>query len=510
MSDGTETFFIDNLILMVFCGIIAVFVLLYYTGAFPKLFMDLERLNPKLDHNKKARVDGCLAKYKKEFKNFGLTRNCIWNYPCPNIFQHYLCNFWICSSWKSYLPCKHKDDYASLDGIKYCLDMGARYIELDIFNKNMCPYTEPVVLNGSTPGRFQYSSGLDFEDCCNTIYTEGMIDTVFRNKYGADPLFLCLNLHLEGNWNTLNKVAKTIKNVFRQKLLPKKYPFRKENEGDLVNLGGLPLYFFIDKIVIITNVHTEYHDQLRVSRMSEVMDLCFKDLAVGQPYIYPVEGKKPIPRKSEWLLNYTYEEIENEGSIGVNEKKLIRVYPTPVKGVNREFDVAKPKNAANDWAINMFDKNKGAPQFCLMDFASIDNNLKEYLSLFFGVSTGEDIVHEEAEKKKRMIIQKKRIEALAEIDKIKKQKLEMSKTDRTKCNMNQRLNDLENMLKEYRDALGLDEMGCPGGVNKGYAFALKPKNLRCPPMITAEPVKQDRSLSAATREMGTLFGNFKV
>ena len=53
--------------------------------------------------------------------------------------------------------------------------------------------------------------------------------------------------------------------------------------------------------------------------MNEVMDMCFKDLAIGQPYKYPLDTneKKPIPRKSEWLLNFTYEEIENEGSINL-------------------------------------------------------------------------------------------------------------------------------------------------------------------------------------------------
>ena len=32
------------------------------------------------------------------------------------------------------------------------------------------------------------------------------------------------------------------------------------------------------KIIIITNVHTELHNQLKYSRMNEITDMCFKDL----------------------------------------------------------------------------------------------------------------------------------------------------------------------------------------------------------------------------------------
>ena len=170
---------VDNITILALMAIIALILLFYFTGNLHTLFMDLERLNPKLNHNKVARVNRCLAKYNKEFENFGLSRKCLWNHPCPKIFKHYLCNFWVCSSWKSYLPCNHKNDYASLDGIQYCLEMGARYIELDVFNKNMCPYTEPVVLNGSTPGRYQYSSGLDFEDC---LINQSIEDHVLNDR----------------------------------------------------------------------------------------------------------------------------------------------------------------------------------------------------------------------------------------------------------------------------------------------------------------------------------------
>ena len=219
-------YLIDNIVLIVLCGILLFIAFLYFTGFTPGLFIHLERLNPKFHHNKTTRVNSCVEKHRKSLNKFGLTRKCIWNHPCQKVFDYPLCDFWVCSSWKSYLPCNHKHDYASIEGIKYCLEMGARYIELDIFNKNMCSYTDPVVLNGSTPGRYQYTSGLDFEECCKAIYEYGMLSTPFRTSYrgkdAADPLFLCLNLHLEGNWYTLSKVASIIKKVLGPKLCSKR------------------------------------------------------------------------------------------------------------------------------------------------------------------------------------------------------------------------------------------------------------------------------------------------
>ena len=501
----------DNILLIVIGVIISIICLLYFGGYIPSLFMDLERLNPNMNHNKVARVNSCLTKYKKEFDKFGLTHKCIWNHPCSNIKNEQLCNFWICSSWKSYLPCNHKNDYASIDGIIHCLQMGARYIELDIFNKNMCPYTEPIVLNGSTPGRYQYSSGLDLESCCEAIYEYGMLSTPFRNKDGADPLFVCFNLHLEGNWHTLTKVSAIIKKTFGMKLLPKKWPFRTENLGELVNLGKLELIKFQDKIVIITNVHVEYHDQLKLSRMNEVVDICFKDLSIGQPYKYPldVDESTVIPRASEWLHNYSYEEIENEPSINLNQQRLIRVYPTPVKSVNREFDVMQPKNIANNWALTMFAAGKGAPQFCLMDFSSTDDNLKEYLAFFFGVDDNEDIIRAQEIKDNIHDIREKKKDAMAKWADIRKKKRGMRTTDRTKCNMEQRLQELQTLIRQYNYALSEFDDGCDNkGVIKGFAIALKPKELRVKPLDLAKTPEQNPEYSAARRNAVSPHGQF--
>ena len=47
-----------------------------------------------------------------------------------------LCDFYVASSYKSYLPCTNYYDYASCESIKQVIKAGARYIDLDIYNKD--------------------------------------------------------------------------------------------------------------------------------------------------------------------------------------------------------------------------------------------------------------------------------------------------------------------------------------------------------------------------------------
>ena len=72
----------------------------------------------------------------------------------------------------------------------------------------------------------------------------------------------------------------------------------RNKEGDLKNIGKIPIKHFMDKIVIITNVDVDNDDQLKLSRMGEVLDVCFVDFKIGQPYKYPLDiDEKKEPAK---------------------------------------------------------------------------------------------------------------------------------------------------------------------------------------------------------------------
>ena len=52
-----------------------------------------------------------------------------------------LCDFYVASSYKSYLPCTNYYDYSSCEVIKKVLFYGARRADLDVFNKSFHPCT---------------------------------------------------------------------------------------------------------------------------------------------------------------------------------------------------------------------------------------------------------------------------------------------------------------------------------------------------------------------------------
>ncbi len=134
--------------------------------------------------------------------------------------DYILADFWIASSYKSYLPCTNYFDYASIDAITACLKSGARLIDLDIFNSGIfdeCP--EPVVCNGSEVGNWHYTNELSFDTVCKNLAQTAFNPQILQNT--KDPLFLSLNFKTWGNKATIDKAASILMNYFsdQQRLL---------------------------------------------------------------------------------------------------------------------------------------------------------------------------------------------------------------------------------------------------------------------------------------------------
>jgi hypothetical protein len=248
------------------------------------------------------------------------------------------------------------------------------------------------VCNGHTPGNYQYTTVLNFEKCCKLIKKiNNTIGIKTSNGFKSDPLFLCLNLNFEGNWTTLNKVSTIIKDVFGTQLLPKKPPYR-DDYGKLTNLGIIPIDWFVNKIVIITNTYLGGIGALANSNMKDVYDICYQTHKMDVTY---KPGYKPNSATSgeqsgnkDWLHSYSYEMASNIGTnLSKNNFALIRTYPNPVENCNWDYDVKDPKNKTNMWPDTMF---KLGSQFNLMDFSSNDENLIAYLNFFFGPGDGKD------------------------------------------------------------------------------------------------------------------------
>lgn len=468
----------NNTTLFGFAIFAALLIYIYFDGRFETFFYKIENVAPFLNFNGKKRMSRLMNKYNKQISVQDFNFKSIQTHPCwSTIKKRPLCDFWICSSSRSYLLGWHKNDYASYDAINHCMKNGARYIELDIFNKNFCPYAEPVVCNGHTPGNYQYTTALKFDKCIQVI--KKGLDKYFNHEGKSDPFFLCLNLHLEGNWHTLDLVTRSIEKHLKKKLIKKEPPYRDEF-GKLRNLGILPMENFLDKVVIITNTYLGGEGTLTFSKMKEVYDICYQSLKIDvkhKPGFKPPSFlKDPTSANKDWLQDYSYEDSNNIGTnISKTESVLVRIHPTPTKNCNWDYDIKHPKNKENHWPDTMF---KIGSQFNLMDFGSDDDNLTAYLNFFFG--PGDGVTEEE---KNMGVIHYETGKCPSNKEFLKNKNNEMDEKLQNEpegclAGKNKEAIDIRQRV-EYRMNDDPDRCGY-GKIYKGYPFALKPFNLQIP------------------------------
>ena len=133
-----------------------------------------------------------------------------------------LTDYYVASSHRSFLVGRQKADYCSIDMINRALYLGARYIELEIFNKEIKDDTVPVVTSGYTKGSMKLQLNyITLEECLDLIAEAAFSDAHLENY--DDPLFLFLDLKVGGNVKTLNQIAKMIKTKLSNRLLSEKY-----------------------------------------------------------------------------------------------------------------------------------------------------------------------------------------------------------------------------------------------------------------------------------------------
>ena len=155
-----------------------------------------------------------------------------------------LCDFYIASSYRSYLPYCQYWDYSSLESIRNVLETGARYIELDVFPNTFCIDSPPVVCNGEEIGLYNWTTKLCFEKCIEVI-REIAFHSNLRNN--SDPLFLCLNIHSNYNYKLLTKIADIIFRNLGNRMLDPNYSWRTNN------LAQTPIKELIGKVIIVSN-----------------------------------------------------------------------------------------------------------------------------------------------------------------------------------------------------------------------------------------------------------------
>ena len=164
-----------------------------------------------------------------------------------------LCDFHIASSYRSCIAINQRFDYVSVDVLTTIMESGARLLWFDIFNDNMSNNAQPIVSNGRNQGNWRYSlNSLHFDDVIKRV-SQVAFNSGYVNNYN-DPLILALNLNVQNNLVTLNRIKKILVKRLKNRLLPSRYGYISKNmaEAKIEDLLG--------KVIIITSAGYEDSD----------------------------------------------------------------------------------------------------------------------------------------------------------------------------------------------------------------------------------------------------------
>lgn len=253
-----------------------------------------------------------------------------------------LCDFYVASSYKSYLPCTNYYDYACLESIEKVLLYGARYIDLDVFNNDFNPCTEPVVCNGNEIGNWHYTTSIPFIDVCEKISKTAFSPAYVKNS--SDPLFININFKTWGNKLTINKCAEIIKKNFLHKLLSNKFAY--QGRFTSTNLATTPIKELLNKVVIITSGNITNTDMDELSNLHPEKNSNFRDLT-----------------NTNVKDSYDLKEIKE-----YNKKNITRVVP--------DFNSRVKEN------YNYFTSYAVGCQFMCMNYTEPTSFMKSYMSRF--------------------------------------------------------------------------------------------------------------------------------
>jgi hypothetical protein len=248
--------------------------------------------------------------------------------------KYKLCDFYIASSAKSYLPCTQYYDYASIDVIQYIIEAGARYIELDVFPSSFCWNCDPVVMNGNIDGLWPWTTRLCFEECIERIHQTAFSSTTINNT--SDPFFLYLNISCFDNEKLLKKIADVLDKYLKYRMLSNSYKTK--------DIAKVPIKEFINKCIIISNRSWEG------SSMSEYVNFSMDIKINSQTHEQVIETHDPT------LLRET------------NKQALTRVYPAFSGRETRNYTPISP------WLNGC--------QFVCMNYQLNDINMDIYIEKF--------------------------------------------------------------------------------------------------------------------------------
>lgn len=245
------------------------------------------------------------------------------------IGDYVLGDFWIASSYKSYLPCTNSTDYSSIDSIKQCIKYGARFIDLDIYNSGIFDINpEPVVCNGKEIGNWHYTTELSFEKVCKEISMFAFNPEKVGNS--NDPLFLNLNFKTWGNKRTINKAADIIIRHFSDssRLMSRmnpKYSWQgRKHRPNGNNIAAEPIKNLKNKLVILCT------GLIKDTKMDELCQIygILPDVPIKDRAKYQLSGK------SEHSFNMGVKTHKNISNLSFSQASELKDFNKGSNGTN--------------------------------------------------------------------------------------------------------------------------------------------------------------------------------
>lgn len=269
--------------------------------------------------------------------------------------------FWACSR-KSYLPCGEIYDVYSYDSIINCLKAGARLINLDIYSDEK---GNPIVRDKYPMPR--YGKPLNLELCLKLIERFSWIS---NQNY---PLILFLGIHTN-NRLTLFRLTQSLKNIFHNRFLNKKYGFSGRNGA--YPISQTPIKDLMGKVTIIVDKYP------LIGILNELVN---GEITKNQQFITSHLYTKSIEqfgglisKKTDIgdMVNYNKFNITLIESSGITsppgDDNYLRVMFTPnVRNPKEDIYNAPPHDC---W--------KYGCQWVLMNYQLYDENMKKYIDKF--------------------------------------------------------------------------------------------------------------------------------
>jgi hypothetical protein len=259
--------------------------------------------------------------------------------------KYRLCDFYVASAFRAYLPCTNYFDYASEDAVKECIIYGARYVHLDVFPSSFDADAVPVCCAGEEVGNWHYTTKVKFDVMCDTIKTVAFSNLVQNN---TDPFFIHITFKCWGNTSILNKCAVILRENFESRLLDPKFGYNGQYSG-----ANLPLTYIgelLEKVIIICD--SADNDNIVYSKMNELSNF--------------------NPNMGGTCRYMTYEQVRN-----TYDMKELREYN------KKQVTIVRPSYTAREkMNYNFYTPYYLGCQFLSMNYTNPDAFMQNYVKRF--------------------------------------------------------------------------------------------------------------------------------